>query len=88
MAVAPTPVVELNRAIAMAELDGPDLGLALVDRLDLEGYHAWHVARADLLRRLGRGSESRAEYDAAIAATENPAERAYLTRRRDQISGS
>lgn len=88
MAVAPTPVVELNRAIAMAELDGPDVGLALVDRLDLGGYHAWHVARADLLRRLGRGAEARAEYDAAIAATENPAERAYLARRRGQVAES
>ena len=86
MAVAPTPVVALNRAIAVAELDGPDVGLALVDATALDGYHAWHVARADLLRRLGRGAEARIEYDAAIGATENSAERAYLARRRDQIS--
>ena len=85
MAVAPTPVVALNRAIAVAELDGPDVGLALVDDVALGGYHALHVARAELLRRLGRGAEARAEYDAAINATENPAERAHLTRRRDQI---
>ena len=85
MAVAPTPVVALNRAIAVAELDGPDVGLALVDATALDGYHAWHVARADLLRRLGRGAEARIEYDAAIGATENSAERAYLARRRDQI---
>ena len=85
MAVAPTPVVALNRAIAVAELDGPDVGLALVDATALDGYHAWHVARADLLRRLGRGAEARNEYDAAIVATENSAERAYLARRRDQI---
>jgi RNA polymerase sigma-70 factor (ECF subfamily) len=86
MAVAPTPVVALNRAIAVAELDGPDVGLALVDAAALDGYHAWHAARADLLRRLGRGADARREYDAAIGATENSAERAYLTRRRDQIS--
>ena len=85
MAVAPTPVIALNRAIAVAELDGPDVGLSLVDATALDGYHAWHVARADLLRRLGRGADARGEYDAAIGATENSAERAYLARRRDQI---
>jgi RNA polymerase sigma-70 factor (ECF subfamily) len=85
MAVARTPVVALNRAIALAELDGPDVGLALVDEVALSGYHAWHTARAELLRRLGRSAEARTEYDAAIAATENPAERAHLTRRREQI---
>ena len=85
MAVAPTSVVALNRAIAVAELDGPDVGLALVDDVALGGYHAWHTARAELLRRLGRGAEARSEYDAAIDATENPAERAHLARRRDHI---
>ena len=86
--VAPTPVVALNRAIAVAELDGPDVGLALVDALPLDGYHAWHATRADLLRRLGRGADARTEYDAAISATDNSAERSYLGRRRDQIVGS
>ncbi len=81
------PVVALNRAIAIAELDGPVVGLAEVDRLELTGYHAWHATRADLLRRLGRSAEARAEYDAAIAATENPAERAFLSRRRGQLAG-
>jgi RNA polymerase sigma-70 factor (ECF subfamily) len=85
MAVARTPVVALNRAIAVAELDGPDVGLALVDAAALDGYHAWHTARAEMLRRLGRGADARNEYDAAIGATENSAEQAYLTRRRDQI---
>lgn len=85
-AVAPTPIVALNRAVAVAELDGPAVALAEVDRLDLSGYHAWHATRADLLRRLGRSAEARAAYDAAIGATENPAERAYLSRRRDQLS--
>ena len=84
--VTPTPVVALNRAVAVAELDGPDVGLRLVDDVVLNGYHAWHAARADLLRRLGRGAEARSEYDSAIDATENSAERAYLTRRRDQIA--
>jgi RNA polymerase sigma-70 factor (ECF subfamily) len=84
-AVTPTPVVALNRAVAVAELDGPEVALALVDRLALAGYHAWHATRADLLRRLGRGAEARDAYDAAIAATENPAERAYLARRRDEL---
>ena len=83
----PSPVIALNRAIAVAELDGPDVALAAVDRLEdkLAGYHAFHVTRADLLRRLGRGSEARAAYDKAIALAGNTAETAYLTRRRDQL---
>lgn len=84
-AVAPTPIVALNRAVAVAELDGPDVALAIVDSLDLGGYHAWHATRADLLRRLGRSAEARTEYDAAIAATQNPAETAYLNRRRAHL---
>jgi RNA polymerase sigma-70 factor (ECF subfamily) len=83
--IDPSPIVALNRAVAVAELDGPDVALALVDRLPLSGYHAWHVARADLLRRLGRSAEARAEYDAAIDATQNSAERAYLTRKRGEL---
>jgi RNA polymerase sigma-70 factor (ECF subfamily) len=86
-AVDPGPVVALNRAIAIAELDGPHVGLAEVDRLDLASYHAWHATRADLLRRLGRPGEARAAYDAAIAATTNPAEQAFLTRRRGRLTG-
>ena len=85
-AIAPTPVVALNRAVAIAELDGPEVALAQVDRLPLGGYHAWHATRADLLRRLGRSGEARAAYDAAIAATDNPAERAYLSRRRGSLA--
>ncbi|MDO3701788.1 sigma factor [Micromonospora sp. C28SCA-DRY-2] len=85
----PSPVVRLNRAVAVAEVDGPGVGLAEIDRLAavLDGYHAFHAARADLLRRLGRGGESRAAYDRAIGLAGNPAERAYLTRRRDQLAG-
>ncbi|MEV7398276.1 RNA polymerase sigma factor [Aeromicrobium sp. NPDC092404] len=84
-ALSPSPVVALNRAVAVAELDGPDVALAIVDSLDLDGYHAWHATRADLLRRLGRSSEARTEYDAAIAATQNRAETAYLSRRRAHL---
>ncbi|MDT7570741.1 MAG: hypothetical protein QOE05_915 [Actinomycetota bacterium] len=80
-----SPIVALNRAIAVAELDGPSVALAVVDRLPLEGYHAWHAARADLLRRLGRSAEAKEAYDAAIAATQNSAERSYLTRKRGEL---
>jgi RNA polymerase sigma-70 factor (ECF subfamily) len=83
----PSPIVALNRAVAVAELDGPEVALAAVDRLenDLAGYHAYHATRADLLRRLGRSQESRAAYDKAIELAGNTAETAYLTRRRDQL---
>ncbi len=86
-AVDPSPIVALNRAIAIAELDGPEVGLAMVDKLPLATYHAWHATRADLLRRLGRSDDARAAYDAAIAATDNQAERAYLSRRRGSLAG-
>jgi RNA polymerase sigma-70 factor, ECF subfamily len=81
----PSPVVALNRAVAVAELDGPRVALALIDRLPLAGYHAWHAARADLLRRLGRSAEARQAYDTAIEATQNRAERAYLSRKRGEL---
>jgi RNA polymerase sigma-70 factor (ECF subfamily) len=82
-----SPVVALNRAVAIAELDGPEVALAAVDRLrePLADYHAFHAVRADLLRRLGRGPEARAAYDAAIGLSGNPGEIAYLSRRRDQL---
>ncbi|MGD9695474.1 MAG: RNA polymerase sigma factor [Thermoleophilia bacterium] len=83
----PSSIVTLNRAVAIAELDGPGVALAIVDGLPLEGYHAWHATRAELLRRLGRSAEARSAYDAAIAATQNSAERAYLTRRRGELVG-
>jgi RNA polymerase sigma-70 factor, ECF subfamily len=83
-----SPVVALNRAIAVAELDGPEVALAAVDRLDdkLAGYHAYQVTRADLLRRLNRSQQSREAYDKAIELAGNTAETAYLRRRRDQLS--
>jgi RNA polymerase sigma-70 factor, ECF subfamily len=83
----PSPVIALNRAIAVAELDGPEVALAAVGRLEdkLAGYHAYHATRADLLRRLGRGQQARAAYDKAIDLAGNTAETAALTRRRDQL---
>ena len=85
--IDPSPIIALNRAIAVAELDGPNVALAAVDRLEpsLAGYHPYHATRADLLRRLGRSRESRAAYDTAISLTGNAAEAASLTRRRDQL---
>jgi RNA polymerase sigma-70 factor (ECF subfamily) len=83
----PSPVVALNRAIALAELYGPEVALATVDRLEdkLGGYHVYHATRADLLRRLGSSQKSRVAYDRAIELAGNIAEAAYLTRRRDQL---
>ena len=86
--VDPSPIVRLNRAIVLAELDGPEVALAQVDALPLDGYHIFHATRADLLRRLGRSQESRAAYDRAIELTGNAAETAHLIRRRDQLAGS
>ena len=83
----PSPIVRLNRAIAVAELDGPEVALAELDGLPLDDYHAFHAARADLLRRLGRSEQSRSAYDRAIELAGNTAETAYLTRRRDQLAG-
>ena len=83
--IDPSPIVALNRAVAVAELDGPSVVLALVDRLPLEGYHPWHAVRADLLRRLGRSTEAKEAYAAAISATQNSAERAYLARKRGEL---
>ncbi|AKE89998.1 RNA polymerase sigma factor [Rhodococcus aetherivorans] len=86
LVVAPTPVAALHRAVAVAEVDGPAAGLALVDALDLDRYHLFHAVRADLLRRLGRIPEATAAYDAALAQTANAAERGFLQRRRAELS--
>jgi len=85
MAIAPIPVVALHRAVAVAEVDGPDAALDLVDALDLDRYHLFHAVRADLLRRLGRDEEAAQAYQAAIARTENAAERDFLQRRHDGL---
>jgi RNA polymerase sigma-70 factor (ECF subfamily) len=74
-------VVELNRAIAVAEVHGPDAGLALVDRLDLDGYQYFHSTRADLLRRLERADEARREYGRALELAHTEPERRFLERR-------
>lgn len=84
-ALQPSPIVALNRAIALAELDGAEVALAQVERLDLASYHPWHVTRAELLRRLHRTAEARDAYDAALAMVDNEAERAYLQARSAQL---
>jgi RNA polymerase sigma-70 factor, ECF subfamily len=78
LAVAPTPVVALNRAIAIGEVQGPAAALALVDELALDSYHPFHATRADLLRRLGRGSEAAAAYERAADLAPTDAERDFL----------
>jgi RNA polymerase sigma-70 factor, ECF subfamily len=86
LALAPSPVVALNRAVAVAEVEGPEAALALVDGLDLDGYRLFHAIRADLLRRLGRDAEAVLAYEAAIARTGNATERAFLERRRQALT--
>jgi len=91
MAIAPTPVVALNRCVAVAEVHGPAAALELTGQLGrgggrLDSYHLFHSTRADLLRRLGRWAEALAAYDAAIALAANGAERAFLEQRRDSLS--
>jgi RNA polymerase sigma-70 factor (ECF subfamily) len=80
----PSPIVRLNRAIAVAELDGPAVALAELNHLPLDAYHAYHATRADLLRRQGHRDQARAAYDRAIDLATNTAEIAFLIRRRDQ----
>ncbi|WP_174372157.1 RNA polymerase sigma factor [Nocardia araoensis] len=86
-ALTPSPIVALNRAVAVAEVHGPATALEQVDALPLAGYHLFHAIRADLLTRLGRTDEAAAAYDAAIVRTENAAEHDFLTRRRDELGG-
>jgi RNA polymerase sigma-70 factor (ECF subfamily) len=88
MVHAPSRVVALNRAVAVAEVEGPAAAMALVDALDLGGYHIFHAVRADLLARLGRVEEAAGAYDAALACTQNEAERDLLRCRRDALRGS
>ncbi len=82
LAQSPTPVVALNRAVALAEVQGPGAALAAIESLDLAEYHLYHAARADLLVRLRRRDEAVTAYDAALACTANPAERGFLGQRR------
>jgi RNA polymerase sigma-70 factor (ECF subfamily) len=81
MVMAPSRVIELNRAVAVAEVEGADAALSLIDGLDLDGYHLYHSVRADLLRRRGRDSEAALAYERALALTDNRAERDFLERR-------
>ncbi len=81
----PSPVVALNRAVAVAEVEGAEAGLALVDQLDLDRSHRFHAIRANLLERLGRTAEAAAAYDAALARADNAAERAFLERRLAEV---
>jgi RNA polymerase sigma-70 factor (ECF subfamily) len=81
-----SPVVELNRAVALAELDGPDAGLALLDTLTLDGYRYYHSTRAELLRRAGRTGDARAAYARALELAETDPERQFLARRLEELT--
>jgi RNA polymerase sigma-70 factor (ECF subfamily) len=86
LALAPSPVVALNRAVAVAEVDGPEAALDVLEDLHLDNYHLFHAIRADLLRRLGRRADSALAYEAAIALSANTAERAFLEGRRRDVA--
>jgi RNA polymerase sigma-70 factor, ECF subfamily len=85
MVMAPSPVIELNRSVAVAEVEGADAALSLIEGLDLDGYHLYHSVRADLLRRRGRDSEAALAYERALALTDNRAERDFLERRLREV---
>jgi RNA polymerase sigma-70 factor (ECF subfamily) len=87
VSIDPSPVVALNRAVAVAEVEGPDAALTVVDGLELDRYHLFHAIRADLLRRVGRNTEAAQAYERAIARAENAPEREFLRRRHQTISG-
>ncbi|MGI5152957.1 RNA polymerase sigma factor [Plantactinospora sp. CA-294935] len=86
LALAPTPIVTLNRAVAVAEVHGPAVALAALEDVDLPGYHRLPATRAELLARLGRDAEARAAYDQAIALATNETERAFLQTRRTELT--
>jgi len=81
MTIAPSPIVALNRAVAIAEVDGPDAALRLVDTIELPDYHLYHAVRADLLRRAGRNADAAMAYQAAMKFCDNKKEKEYLERR-------
>ena len=85
LAVWPTPVVALNRAIALAEVRGPEAALAILDDLDLDDYHLFHAARADLLRRQGRPADAARAYARAADLAPSDAERAFLFGRLEEV---
>jgi RNA polymerase sigma-70 factor (ECF subfamily) len=80
-----SPVVELSRAVAVAEHQGPEAGLAIVDRLSLDDYHYLHATRGELLRRLGRTEQAREAYHRALALVHDDAERRLLERRLAEV---
>ncbi len=86
LTLAPSPVVALHRAVAVAEVEGPEAALTIVDGLDLGGYHLIHAIRADLLRRLGRNTDAALAYETAIASATNATERDFLQRRRRALT--
>jgi len=88
MAIAPSPVVALNRAVAVAELEGADRALSLVDEIELPHYHLFHAVRADFLRRLGRSADAAAEYQIAIEKCANKMERDFLVRQYRSLTRS
>ena len=88
LAITPTPIVVLNRAVAVAELEGPQVALQLIDELPIESYYLYHAIRADLLRRLGHTDQAAAAYRAAIERTGNPAEIAFMNERISRISAA
>jgi RNA polymerase sigma-70 factor (ECF subfamily) len=87
MQFSPTPIVALNRAVAVAEVNGPHAALVIVEQLELNRYYLFHAIRANLLERLGRRNEAAAAYESALACDQNLAERTFLERRRRAISG-
>jgi RNA polymerase sigma-70 factor (ECF subfamily) len=86
--LTPSPVVELNRGVAVAMRDGPAQGLALIDRLPLDSYHLFHATRADLLRRLGRDEDARLAYERALELTDSEPERRYLESRLSELAAT
>jgi RNA polymerase sigma-70 factor (ECF subfamily) len=86
LALSPSPVVALNRAVAVAEIEGAERGLQLLDELDLPRYHLFHAVRADLLRRLDCNADAAAAYQAAIFLCENAREKDFLQRRCDSLT--
>jgi RNA polymerase sigma-70 factor (ECF subfamily) len=88
LAITPTPIVALNRAVAVAELEGPQVALELIDELPIESYYLYHAIRADLLRRLGHTDQAASAYRAAIERTGNPAEIAFMKQRISQITAA
>jgi RNA polymerase sigma-70 factor (ECF subfamily) len=85
MALAPNPVIAMNRAVAVGEVEGPEKALTLVDELDLDRYHLWHAVRADLLRRMRRFEEAGLSYRLAIEKCENAREKAFLEKRKAEM---